>query len=658
VRTLCPAFLLILFVATLPAADSRAIADAAFEELFNQDFAALAKRFSAEMSAAMPSEKLPAAIGPVLKSLGKLLSGRPEPQVTSVNGYDVFLYPAELERAKMTVVITINSEGQVGGLFLRPTQPDAVKPGELAVTSGNIKLPASLVVPEGEGPFPAIVLVHGSGPGDRDETVGANTPFKDLAQGLAKHGVATLRYVKRTRQYPQRGVATVQDEVIEDALSALVLARSQPNIDPRRVFLLGHSLGAYLAPRIATADTKIAGIIMLAGNVRPVLELAREQLQYLHAPEERLQQLKAAAPASYWEDLTAYDPVATARQLEMPILVLQGERDYQVTMKEFELWRSGLQEKEDISFNSYPKLNHIFLEGEGESKPEEYNKPGHIPDYVYADIAAFVNHTQGRSASLDFTRPASETERAAADPSRVKPMGTDKDTTFEVATIKSNKSGLADRRIQIDQQFRARNVTLKELIKFAFGYHDKQIAGGPGWMDTDRYDIAAQTKGEGEPSPEQWRTMIRKLLGERFNLTFHKEEPPMPVYNMVVDESGPKMAKGDPNGPGDPDFSGLGNMQAKAMNMADLASVLTMVVLDRPVLDRTDLAGRYVFSLVWKPDESQFPAYRRVRPSPQTFEGRNDLFTAMREQLGLKLESATAPVEVMVIDQAYHPSEK
>jgi dipeptidyl aminopeptidase/acylaminoacyl peptidase len=225
--------------------------------------------------------------------------------------------------------------------------------------------------------------------------VGANAPFKDLAEGLAARGVATLRYVKRTKQY-QSPVATVKEEVIDDALSALALARQQPGVDLQRVFLLGHSMGGYLAPRIAQGDPALAGIVLLAGSVRPILDLAREQLQYLGAPPSMLDTLRASAPASYWDDLAGYDPVALARKVQAPFLILQGERDYQVTMTDFNLWKEGLKARQDVTLKSYPKLNHLFLEGEGKSLPAEYSTPGHIPAYVLDDIAAFVKKPAGR----------------------------------------------------------------------------------------------------------------------------------------------------------------------------------------------------------------------------------------------------------------------
>ena len=384
----------LVLAASLAAADSRAIADGAFDEFIRQDFANLAKRFSPEMSAALPLEKL-AGVSTFLKQLGALRGGRPVPQTVTVQGMDVFVYTCDFAATKMNIVITVNSAGQLAGLQITPPPAEAPKPGELVVVTGSIKLPATFSAPQGPGPFPVIVLVHGSGPNDRDETVSANAPFKDLAEGLAARGVATLRYVKRTKQYPSP-VATVKEEVIDDALSALALARQQPGVDPKRVFLLGHSMGANLAPRVAQGDPALAGIVMLAGSVRPIMDLAREQLQYLGAPLSMLDTLRAAAPATYWDDLATYDPVAAARKFQAPILILQGERDYQVTMKEFELWREGLKARQDVTLKSYPKLNHLFLEGEGKSLPAEYSTPGHIPAYVLDDIAAFVKKPAGK----------------------------------------------------------------------------------------------------------------------------------------------------------------------------------------------------------------------------------------------------------------------
>lgn len=379
------------FVSLLAAADPRAVAEAAFDEMVRSDFTALAQRFSAAMRAAGAEQQISAA----MKSLGPILSPRPEPRVSKVQIYDVFVFSAEFQAAKLNVVIAIDGEGRIAGLRLQPPAPEPAKPGELLVASGDLKLPATLALPEGSGPFPAVVLVHGSGPQDRDETVGANTPFKDIAEGLAKRGIATLRYVKRTKQYPQSAVVTVKEEVIDDALSALALARRQSRVDPKRVFLLGHSLGGYIAPRIAQGDPAVAGVVLLAANARSIEVLAGEQIQYLGAPPEVLSKLKQAAPPSYWKDLESYDPVASARQIAKPFLILQGERDYQVTMKDFGLWQAGLKDRKDVSFKSYPKLNHLFLEGEGKSLPAEYSRPGQIPVYVLDDIAAFIRGLSG-----------------------------------------------------------------------------------------------------------------------------------------------------------------------------------------------------------------------------------------------------------------------
>lgn len=260
------------------------------------------------------------------------------------------------------------------------------------------------------------------------------------------------------------------------------------------------------------------------------------------------------------------------------------------------------------------------------------------------------------SVPLNFVRPTPETAWEIPRPAVPTPMDPDEDPEFAVATIKPNTSSSTDTRLQPGRQLRATNITVKEFLKFAYNVHDRQIQGGPGWMDTDRYDIVAQTDVDGEPSVRQVRVMMQKLLRDRFGLTLHTEEREMPVYTIQVDEGGPAMATADPDGPGDPDFNGIGSLQSKSMNMDDLAETFQALVLDRPVLNRTGLDGRYVFSLVWAPDEFQFPSVSQRLPARVAAE-RDDLFTAMWKQLGLRLEAAEAPVEVLVIDSIDRPSE-
>jgi uncharacterized protein len=298
---------------------------------------------------------------------------------------------------------------------------------EQAVTVGagtEWPLPATLTLPVGAGPFPAVVLVHGSGPNDRDETVGPNKPFQDLAWGLATQGIAVLRYDKRTRVHPQKMMAlqsfTVKDETIDDARAAVALLRRTPGIEPKRIFVLGHSLGGMLVPRIGlAAPDQIAGFIVLAGATRPLEDEWVRQYEYLYGldgqitPKEqaeldgykqqaaRIKQLTAAdaanskeqllfAPPAYWLDLRGYFPPDVALKLKQPFLILQGERDYNVTMDAFHDWQHALGGRTNVTFKSYPKLDHLFLEGTGPARGADYANPRNIPKYVVDDIAAWI----------------------------------------------------------------------------------------------------------------------------------------------------------------------------------------------------------------------------------------------------------------------------
>src|SRR6185295_15051960 len=228
-----------------------------------------------------------------------------------------------------------------------------------------------------------------------------------------------LRYEKRTHQHGAKLASaagfTVQQETIDDALAAAALLRGTEGIDAGRVFVLGHSLGAMLVPRIGRQDPKIAGFIVMAGAARPLDELILEQVTYIAALDgvvsdeekgqiaglrEQVAKVKAlqpgatgtvlGAPASYWLDLRGYNPPEAARALQRPMLILQGERDYQVPMGELAVWRKALAGHPGVTFKSYPGLNHLFIAGEGRPGPAEYQRPGHVAEAVVADIAAWI----------------------------------------------------------------------------------------------------------------------------------------------------------------------------------------------------------------------------------------------------------------------------
>lgn len=354
-------------------------------------------------------------------------------------GYRCVYVTCRFENAALDAKVVFDASGNVTGLWFSPSQAEAPsynQPSyadtsaftetECVVGSGQWQLPATLSMPKGNGPFPAVVLVHGSGANDRDETVGPNKPFKDLAWGLASRGIAVLRYEKRTKQYPVETAAlmetfTVKEEVLEDALSAIALLRETEGVDPDRVYVLGHSLGAFLAPRIGVESSKVsgespvAGLIMMAPSARDLTTLIEEQVQYIASVDGNVDDAEAAeiarvkaeldkvrqgllkadevvmgAAKAYWDDLAAYNPLEAAKSLKVPMLILQGERDYQVTMEDFRLWKEALEGRDSVSLQSFPALNHLFIPGEGKSVPAEYQDPGNVDAAVIEAIATWL----------------------------------------------------------------------------------------------------------------------------------------------------------------------------------------------------------------------------------------------------------------------------
>jgi uncharacterized protein (TIGR03435 family) len=227
-------------------------------------------------------------------------------------------------------------------------------------------------------------------------------------------------------------------------------------------------------------------------------------------------------------------------------------------------------------------------------------------------------------------------------------MAADANPTFEVATIKPSKPEEHGPRFQFEgRRFSVIHTSLIDLVNFASGLQQRQILDAPDWVASERYDISAVPDGQGEPSIQQWQSMVKKLMTDRFQLKFHYEKRELPVYLLTVARSGPKLKRSDLNGPAGLG-GGPGNLGATNATIADIAELLGHGFLDRPVVDQTGLTGRFDLTLRWTPAELQ--------SSTENADAPPELFTAIQEQLGLKLVSTKAPVDVIVIDRVERPS--
>ncbi|HJN11096.1 MAG TPA: alpha/beta fold hydrolase [Pirellulaceae bacterium] len=406
------------------------------DQLVGGEFEKGAEHFDEAMTKAMSPTRLKQTWIGLLLTCGALES-RGTTYRAKIAAYDVVYVPCQFKLKSLEIKVVFDQEKAIAGLFFVPPKAEreyklpsyidkkAFRESDTSVGNDPWKLPGTLAIPNGKGPFPAVVLVHGSGPNDRDETVGANKPFKDLGMGLATNGVVTLRYDKRTKVHGVKMVLskdplTVKQETVDDVIEAVRLLKENAIVDAKRIFVLGHSLGGYLVPRIAARDAEslVAGYVVLAGSTRPTEELMWEQTNYLlkldgtlsDADQERLDTLRQqidkiksagladespttsilGATSPYWLDLRGYEPAKQAAKVNRPMIILQGERDYQVTMVDFQNWKDALSSRDDVQFQSYPNLNHLFISGHGKSTPSEYALRGNVSKLVVDDILKWI----------------------------------------------------------------------------------------------------------------------------------------------------------------------------------------------------------------------------------------------------------------------------
>jgi hypothetical protein len=345
----------------------------------------------------------------------------------------------DFEGGRITLMVAFDSVNQVAGLFIQPgdvpyspanyVNTELFNEYRVDFGAPDFRNSGKLSIPKSTKNAPLVIIVAGSGGIDKDCSMGPNKIYKDLAWGLSSKGIATFRYDKRTYRYQKeliendktgKSAFDIRTEYLQDLKEIFKTISKRNDFDAKRIYIMGHSQGGYLVPLLNKEFKSLAGFISMAGTLRQIPELAMEQVDYLSSFETmdakdsvEVQKIKrqmwnSLSPqilnvssndsvlspytVNYWKYLASYNPAVLAIQIKKPVLVLQGERDYQVLLKDFELWKSTCSGKPNFSFKSYPALNHLFMEGSGGnlSTPNEYLRAKNVPEFIITDIKSWI----------------------------------------------------------------------------------------------------------------------------------------------------------------------------------------------------------------------------------------------------------------------------
>ncbi len=412
----------------------RASGEAVIQALRSDDLKAIEARFDTRMRDTTSHEKFVASSAGMKQKFGSLQDCA-APTTSAAKAYTVAEYRCTFSLAPMKLRLAMNAKGQIGGMVFEPLPPEAkpvplpdnVREEEIVAGAEGWPLPGTLLLPTSDKRVPFVVFVHGSGPNDRDETIGPNKPLRDLAYGLGAQGIASLRYDKRTKALGQRFKSelrnwTLDDEVVDDAVAALAMVAARNDAGP--LFIVGHSLGALLAPRIVVAAAKkgirVEGIVMLAAPETPLADLIVYQYEFLalltvptvnaqtlddvRTRRENVRRLITQGkddppagplllgmPASAWLDVGRYDPAAALLdQPGLPALLIFGGRDFQVPISEKRLWEERIGSRPNTRLVEFASVGHLMIDGRGSMSPAEYEKPGLVSQDVIDRVSTWI----------------------------------------------------------------------------------------------------------------------------------------------------------------------------------------------------------------------------------------------------------------------------
>lgn len=416
-------------------ADAQSVADS----LLSGDFEAVTAKFDEKMAAALDAATLKTGWEAAIAQLGGHID-RASVEGAAEGGYYAAVVTERFENNGLAIRVVYDAAGLIAGLQCNmasipedavPQETDAYT--EEAVTiAGDPQLPLAgiLTLPKNAQKAPVVILVHGSGASDMDETVFGQKPFADIAHGLAQQGIATLRYDKRHFTYPENAAVlgaslTLREETLDDVNAAIELMKADERVDGESIFVLGHSLGGMLTPAIAAEHPELSGVISVAGTLRPMWEVVYDQNQEVIAAtdtsalseaDKKTFQAQAAQvetdaatlggdfsaladdamlmgiPVGYWKSIKEYCGVNFIDEVTMPMLILQGSADFQVyPEKDFALWQETLEGRDNVSFKLYEGLNHLMMPTDGKRDVSDYQTAKNVDPQVIDDIAAFIN---------------------------------------------------------------------------------------------------------------------------------------------------------------------------------------------------------------------------------------------------------------------------
>lgn len=392
------------------------------------DFKKVVENSTEEIKKQVSEEYLKSVWQSTVEALGEFIDIKSQDMETE-GDTTVVKTVMEFEENGLLLTLSYDKEQQVKGIWFsyqaleEEVQSEKFTEYDISVGHGDLLLDGKLTLPNGVSKPPVVILVQGSGSTDLDETIGAvsNKPFRDIAHGLAERGIASIRYNKRFYQYADKATDrfTIYDEVLEDVSYAIDLAATDERVDGSKIYVIGHSLGGMLAPKIATDNPEVAGIVSLAGSPRHLEDIILDQVTdalelqtnlteedkayTLTQYNEMIQSIKnidnenlgdaiLGATGYYWKSLNEIDTKSLVKELKIPMLFLQGSEDFQVYADvDFEEWKTILEGNENASFVLYEGLNHLFMQSNGLSDTKEYDIKGNVDSKVIEDIAEWIS---------------------------------------------------------------------------------------------------------------------------------------------------------------------------------------------------------------------------------------------------------------------------